>query len=183
MYLQGFFDEQFKDTQLTNLKEFLTIFTGSSFNFGEPIFIEYLSTAVFDSSSTDVPSVEDLDQTLSAAFEGEHLNGFIGMLQSLPPGNVFSTTIFVDQTEAGKMMAPTASQQRQGSTITAAGAVACAAGVALLLAGFFYYMRQQGQEGSTGFEKSVVGECATICGETYAGTLSIDHASESQRST
>jgi hypothetical protein len=177
MYLSGFMNEQFADTQLTNLEEFLTIFTGSSFNFGQPIFVEYQSTAVFDESSTVVPTVEILDQTLETAFEGENLNGYIGMLQALPPGNVFSTSIFVNQTDGGQMLVMASSPQKRERVTTAAGAAAGAAGLALLAAGFVFYKRQQGKDVEITFNKPA-GDNVTVAGETYAGTWS--QASETQ---
>jgi hypothetical protein len=181
MYLEGFMEEQFENAELTELEEFLTIFTGeNSFNFGEPIHIDYDSSALFAVFPTAIPSVEMLDITLSTAFKGENLNGFIGMLQSLPSQNVFSTTVFVNQTEAGEMMmAPssTSSLKRQRMN-TAAGVVAGAAGIALLAAGLVYHRRQQEQEG--GDVDKPIDENFTVAGETYAGTWSLDQASESQ---
>jgi hypothetical protein len=49
-----------------------------------------------------IPTLTELDRTLSSALRGENLNGFIGMLQALPPQNIFSTTIFVNQTKPGQ---------------------------------------------------------------------------------
>ena len=168
---------------MTDLDEFLTVFTGSSFNFGEPIYIEYLSTAVFDSTSTVVPSVEILDELLSTAFEGENLNGFIGMLQSLPPGNVFSTTIFVSQVEAGQTES-SSSSQRQAKTTATAGVVAGASAIILLLAGFVYYKKQDydEEEDACEFKKSDACESLTVSGETYTGAWSIDQTSEANQS-
>jgi hypothetical protein len=186
MYLEGFMEDQFEDAELTELEEFLTIFTGeNSFNFGEPIHIDYDSSALFAVFSTAIPSVEMLDTMLSTAFEGENLNGFIGMLQSLPSQNVFSTTVFVNQTEAGEMMmvSPSTSSQKRQRMNAAAGVVAGAAGIALLAAGLVYHRRQQEQEGGDVDKPidenfTVAGE--TYAGETYAGTWSLDQASESQ---
>ena len=183
MYLAGFFDEVYEDMDSTLLNEFLTIFTGSSFNFGQPIWIEYGSSAVFDASSTVVPTVEMLDATLETAFQGENLNGYIGMLQSLPPGNVFSTTIFVNQTEAGqtRIVTSSSSSQKRETAIIGGGTAAGAAAVLILAAGLLYYRRQQDDDNDNDAKPKdkKINSSITVAGETYAG-WSIDQESEAQ---
>ncbi len=70
----------------------MTLFTNTGFEFGEAIPIDYESKAVFESSSIIIPDKEDLDKILVSAFEGDNLDGYIGLLQSLPPSNIFSST-------------------------------------------------------------------------------------------
>jgi hypothetical protein len=181
-YLSGFFIEQFANSDLTLLEEFLTVFVDSSFTPDQPIPIEYESTAVFDNSSA-VPGVAMLDRTLESAFEGDNLNGFIGMLQTLPPGNVFSTTIFVNKTDApGMMVSSSSSKSRAGAT--AAGAVAGAAGFGLLIAGLVVYKRRQGpdatEDGPIKKKSGTVSGNETVAGDTYMGGWSVDQASETQ---
>jgi hypothetical protein len=181
-YLSGFFIDQFADSDMTLLEEFLTLFVNPG-DFGQPIPIEYESTAVFDNSSAVVPGVAMLDRTLESAFEGANLNGFIGMLQALPPGNVFSTTIFVNKTDTpGMMVRSSSSNSRAGATT--AGAVAGAAGFALLVAGLVVSKRRQGsdagRDGPTKKSSGTVSGNETVAGETYMGGWSIDQASETQ---
>jgi hypothetical protein len=101
-YLNAFFKDKYGKIEGINFKELLTIFVGSSFDVGQPVSIDYESSTVVWSSSLTIPTVTELDKALSSALGGENLNGFIGMLQSLPPQNLFSTTIFVNQTEPRK---------------------------------------------------------------------------------
>jgi hypothetical protein len=101
-YLDGFFKDTYGEIEGIDFEELLTTFVGSSFDVGRPVSIEYESSTVVRSSSLTIPTVTELDKTLSSALGGENLNGFIGMLQSLPPQNLFSTTIFVNQTKPGR---------------------------------------------------------------------------------
>ena len=142
VYLLGHFDDYFKDAEFTRLEEFQTIFTGSSFEYDEPILAEYVSTAVFEASSNNVPSVQVLDETLATAFEGENLNGFIGMLQSLPPENIFSTTTFVKKRDAGQKIVSSSLPKRQATVTTTAGA----ASLALIVAVLSVYKRKRDAE-------------------------------------
>lgn len=183
-YLSGFFIDQFANSDLTVLEEFLTLFTDTNFvDFDQPIPIEYNSTAVFDNSSAVVPGIAMLDQTLGSAFEGDNLNGFIGMLQALPQGNIFSTTIFVSKTDAPGMMVSSSSSKSQAGANTA-GAVAGAAGFALLVAGLVVYKRRQGldaaEDGPTKKSSGTLSGNETVSGETYMGGWSVDQASETQ---
>ena len=183
IYLSGFFIDQFANSDLTLLAEFLTLFTNTSFSFDNPIPIEYESTAIFDNSSAVVPGVAMLDRTLESAFEGDNLNGFIGMLQALPQGNVFSTTIFVNKIDAPGRMASSRFSD-SGAGATTAGAVAGAAGFALLVAGLMVYKRRQGSDATENSPtKKACGTVSgneTVAGETYMGGWSVDQASETQ---
>jgi hypothetical protein len=101
-YLNGFFKDKYGEIEGIDFEELLTIFVGSSFDVGQPVLIDYESSTVVRSSLLTIPTVTELDKPLSSALGGENLNGFIGMLQSLPPQNLFSTTIYVNQTEPRK---------------------------------------------------------------------------------
>lgn len=179
-YLDGFFKDQYDDIEMTKFAEFLVVYVGSTFNFGAPILIDYDSSAVFEISSAVIPTVEMLDRTLQAAFQGENLNGFIGMLQALPAQNVFSTTIFVNQTEPGTLMTSVPSSRSQSKSqqrsraATATGVVAGAAGLMLLVTvGTFVRRQLTKEEDESGFFIKPVDENITVTGETYTGTWSL----------
>jgi hypothetical protein len=182
-YLSGFFIDQFANSDQTLLTEFLTLFVDSRFDFDQPVPIEYESTAIFDNSSAVVPGVAMLDRTLESAFEGDNLNGFIGMLQALPQGNVFSTTIFVEKTDA-HLLIVSSSFSNSGAGATTAGAVAGAAGFALLVAGLMVYKRRQGPDASEDIPtKKLWGTVSgneSVAGETYTEGWSVGQASETQ---
>jgi len=184
--------DEFEETGLTKLDEFLTVFKDTSFNFGEPIGIGYESTAVFDEESTVVPTIEMLDRVLATAFNGNNLNGFIGMLQALPPQNVFSTTVFVNQTESSSQGAQSVrrKQNQKERVATAAGAVAGAAAILMITAGLVYFKRRK-EDQNTGIVTvhKDSEENYTVAGETYTGAWSVDpseslplHPDDSDRS-
>lgn len=173
MYLEGFFKEQLDDGDATQLDELLTVFVDSSFDFGQPLLIDYDSSAVFTSSSTIIPSIDTLDRTLTMALEGENLNGFLGMLQSLPPQNIFSTTIYVNKTESGagvRMATPPSKKTESVNAPAATGAVAAAAGLVMVAATFVLYKRRRAdlQEGGD-FIAKMMDETETVDGETHCG--------------
>jgi hypothetical protein len=177
-YLADFFRVRFDSTDLSELQEFLTMFTGSSFNVGQPVLIEYESTAVFDPNSVVIPEVEVLDRMLSVAFVGDNLDGFVGMLQSLPPSNVFSTTTFVRQTGGGVMVVSSNPIKRKAGN-TMPGVIAGAAGILFLATGLVLYKRRQATEESE--ESSVEKNSGNVTlAETYTSAWSLDQESETQ---
>jgi len=107
IYLNSFFLSNFKKSELTYLSKVMTLFTNTGFEFGEAIPIDYESRAAFESSSIIIPDKEDLDKVLVSAFEGDNLDGYIGLLQSLPTSNIFSSTQYaklVQMTEESSTM-------------------------------------------------------------------------------
>lgn len=201
-------EEEFKDMELTEFEEFSTIFVGSNFDFGEPILVDYDSSAFFKASSAVVPTVDMLDRTVSSAFEGENLNGYIGILQALPPQNVFSSTIFVNQTEPGTGMAgfddsPAVftTRTRRAEHTTATFATLGAAAVLLIATSFVLRRRVESKEynyldseadpqGAMGKfldeRSTIAGDTdaeSTVAAETSASTISHQqHSSEKRES-
>jgi hypothetical protein len=178
-YLADFFRARFDSIDLSELQEFLTIFTGS--DVGQPVLIEYESTAVFEPNSVVIPEVEVLDSMLSEAFVGDNLLGFVGMLQSLPPSNVFSTTTFVSQTDGGVMAVSSNPNKRKAGNTgnTMPGVIAGAAGILFLATGLVIYKRRQAIEESE--ESSVEKNSGSVTlAETYTSAWSLDQESETQ---
>lgn len=172
LYLDDFFGDEFQDDG--DLLKLLTIFLDTSFDFGVPIPIEYESSAVFDpdQSSASLPAVEDLDAVLFRAFQGENLEGYIGMLQALPTSNQFSKTIDVEITEPSigdSLVDQNTSATRDLTTATVA--MAGTSGLLLILAGAVL-MRRNSDDGENDDdsedEDSITGAkpCNTIGGET-----------------
>jgi len=147
-YLDGFFMNSYEETEGGQIEDFLTVFIGSSFDFGRPILISFESSAVFQASTSTIPNVSALDRTLSSALRGENLNGFIGMLQSLPRQNVFSTTIFVNKTVPGTVSVSfeaTTAQRPEETSVPRllARAAAGTATIAMVLAVVVVFTRRQ----------------------------------------
>jgi hypothetical protein len=90
MYLADFFE-----TSLPDIMEFRTNATGNAFVLLQPFLLNYTSTAIFEITSKSagaVPPVAELDLLLNSAFVGQNLGTYIGLLQDLPPENIFRTT-------------------------------------------------------------------------------------------
>jgi hypothetical protein len=181
LYLEGYFKDEFEDDG--DLLEFLTIFLDTAFDFGEPIPVEYESSAVFDPESTSsLPTVQDLDALLRTAFEGENVEGYIGMLQALPSINLFSKTIDVEITEPsiGDSLADQNTSATRDLT-TATVAMAGTSGLLLIIAGVVLVRRNPEQEDDSEDEGSITGAkpCHTIGDETTttAAALSFDQMS------
>jgi hypothetical protein len=117
MYLADFFE-----TSLPDIMEFRTNATGSAFALLQPFLLNYSSTAIFETTSkraTAVPPVEELDLLLKSAFVGQNLASYIGLLQDLPPENVFRTTSNVSFTaystvKENKTQSDTNNQDKNG---------------------------------------------------------------------
>jgi hypothetical protein len=168
LYLDSYFKDEFQEDG--DLLEILTIFLNTAFDFGEPIPVEYESSAVFDpESSISIPTVEDLDAVLISAFEGSNLDGYLGMLQALPPQNLFSKTVDVELTEPSigdPLVEQNTSSQRDLSTATAA--MAGTSGLLLIIAGAVLMRRRPENEEESEEEGSILGAkpCNTISDET-----------------
>jgi len=130
IYLDRYFSAHYENSELTTVTKTMTLFTNTAFDFGEPIPIEYESSVVFDTfSSILIPDVDDLDEILMSSFQGDNLDGYIGLLQALPPSNMFSTTKFVNLIEMDgddETMSSSSENSRSGDstqTITIAATV------------------------------------------------------------
>lgn len=164
----------------------MTLFTSTAFDYGEPIPIDYESKAVFEASSTLIPDKEDLDNILASAFQGDNLDGYIGLLQSLPPSNIFSSTQYARliQTtqESSSLNYEVASQDSLARNLTLGSIVA--GGVVGLILIFATTRRIQRKREKSGFANksstSLTGEsftthssqigdriCRPICDELY----------------
>jgi hypothetical protein len=154
-YLNLLFEDLFEGEGTFILDEFQTVFTDTESDFGDPVYVAYKSSAIFNPSSSSIPTTQELDTTLTEAFQGRNLDGYLGMLQALPPNNLFSTTTFVMQTEVReKTRTPSLAENRgprhsystSGSTVTA-GIFAGVTGLTLMAAAGLIHRRKAG--GST----------------------------------
>lgn len=150
----------------------MTLFTNTGFEFEEAIPIDYESKAVFESSSVIIPDKEDLDKILVSAFEGDNLDGYIGLLQSLPPSNIFSSTQYatlVQMTEErSNMKFEFASKNSIARNLTLGSiVVGGVAGLLLIFASTKAARRKTNQKG----DRSVFGKkksSSSVAGETFA---------------
>jgi uncharacterized protein YcsI (UPF0317 family) len=96
VYLEGFMVDEFSQTSLTSLDDFLTFMISNSFTLvGSPLQADYRSTGLFNPSSIFLPTVRELNELITTAFTGENLVVYLGTVQSLPRANVFSSTTVI----------------------------------------------------------------------------------------
>jgi len=171
IYLDRYFFSVYEKSELTNLSKVMTLFTNTAFEFGEAIPIEYESEAVLKLSSVLLPDKEDLDNILVSAFEGDDLDGYIGLLQSLPPSNIFSSTQYAKLVQTVEESPSKKSENMSRKSIAknmtlAAIVVGGAAGLILIFVSTRLLHRRRHYNESDG---SIFGNksCGTIAGETY----------------
>ena len=92
-YLDGFLGATFGST----FRGSTTSITGTAFNFGQPLEIDYETTFTFAPPSS-TPSESELRNAVFSAFSGANAANYLNLLQTLntPPGNLFNTTTSID---------------------------------------------------------------------------------------
>ena len=177
-YLVTYFQDMFMDDTNVALSEFITIFTDTQSDFGDPIYIAYRSSAVFEISDSILPSIQELDSQLRGAFLGRSLDGYLGMLQALAPSNLFSTATFVTQVavrEERQSLSAVATVGIRTKTSAngqnaMAGVAAGVTGITLMgAAGLFY--RRQSRTVDYGRSEKYDGDATSFT----TGTWSLDH--------
>ncbi|CAJ1962683.1 unnamed protein product [Cylindrotheca closterium] len=149
-YLVDYFQNMYMDNMNVTLVEFITVFTDTQSDFGDPIYIAYRSSAVFENADSVLPSIQEVDSQLRQAFLGRSLDGYLGMLQALAPSNIFSTTTFVTQVavrEERQSLSAVASVGIRTKTSAngqnaMAGVAAGVTGITLMGAAGLFYRRQ-----------------------------------------
>lgn len=124
--------QEFGQTSLTNLDDFLTVMVRNSFTSGNPIQIEFRSTGLFNPSSIFLPTVRELDGLITQAFTGDYLDAYLDMLDELPNDNQFADTRSVELSTP--IIIPRTKSTTQGAKATPAIG-ASAAAIVVLAAG------------------------------------------------
>eukprot|EP00539_Tryblionella_compressa_P018504 CAMPEP_0178875778 /NCGR_PEP_ID=MMETSP0747-20121128/9930_1 /TAXON_ID=913974 /ORGANISM="Nitzschia punctata, Strain CCMP561" /LENGTH=167 /DNA_ID=CAMNT_0020543265 /DNA_START=375 /DNA_END=875 /DNA_ORIENTATION=- len=91
-YLEEFMIEEFSQTSLTNLDDFVTFMTRNEFLSNLPVVAQYRSTGLFNPSSIFYPTQRELDQLISEAFNSQNMPAYLGRVQGLPSNNPLSST-------------------------------------------------------------------------------------------
>mmetsp|Transcript_35363 Transcript_35363/g.85778 ORF Transcript_35363/g.85778 Transcript_35363/m.85778 type:complete len:415 (-) Transcript_35363:1113-2357(-) len=178
-YLDTYFQDTSNDSTNVALAEFITVFTDTQSDFGDPIYIAYRSSAVFETSDGNQPSIQELDSQLRQAFLGRNLDGYLGMLQALAPSNLFSTTTFVTQVavrEERQSLSAVATVGIRTKTSAngqnaMAGVAAGVTGMTLMGAAGLFYRRQSRTIENRRSEK-YDGDATSFT----TGTWSVDHS-------
>ncbi|KAG7358566.1 hypothetical protein IV203_015155 [Nitzschia inconspicua] len=175
LYMEEFMVTEFEATSLTNLDDFLTFMTRNEFESGQPALAEYTSTGLFNPSSIFLPTVRELNQLISEAFNSNNLPEYLKRVQSLPRSNPFSDT---DEIVFSEVSSSTTSSTDTTGSFMRAGVAAAAAGVVVLAAGLaIMRSRVQGdvEEDQTFSPAKKMSGDATIAGETC--NMSVDTSS------
>ena len=125
-FLEYFMTQEFGQTSLTNLDDFLTVMVRNSFTSGNPVQIEFRSTGLFNPSSIFLPTVRELDGLITQAFTGEYLDAYVDLLGDLPGDNPFSDTKSVELSTPIIIPRTKDSTASRGNTAPAIGASAAA---------------------------------------------------------
>lgn len=174
VYLEELMIDEFAQTSLTNLDDFITFMIRNSFDFGEPVQADYRSTGLFNPSSIFLPTVRELDELITEAFTDDSLDEYVSLLQNLPSRNIFSTTSGVMKALPNVPVPRTASDgSTSGSGTFKMGLAAAAAGIVVLAAGAAMLKRRKGEESLEDpyKETNLKGDAATLAGETCTASL------------
>mmetsp|Transcript_10055 Transcript_10055/g.17825 ORF Transcript_10055/g.17825 Transcript_10055/m.17825 type:complete len:884 (-) Transcript_10055:77-2728(-) len=184
LYLESFMFDEFDGNTFTVLDDFITDLLTSNYATGQPITVDYLSTALINPFSSMIPSDEAFNSALIDAFSGLNMLDYEVLLNdNLPEDNVFvgSTVIFLQEEPPATESSPPSDTSGRGISGTgiAAAAVACT----LLVAGVVIYKRRRDlleelevdKLNKAGGDVTVAGE--TFTGETYDGSASVSAAS------
>jgi hypothetical protein len=116
-----------------------------------------------------------LDDVLESAFEGNNLEGYLGMLQALPAQNLFSKTLLVELTEPSIGDSTSGIPAERGVT-TAAAAMAGTTGLLLILTGVLLRRRHAQSEAEDSEDEN-----GSFSGKRTIATATIDsHSSLEQ---
>jgi hypothetical protein len=180
LYMEEFMINEFEGTSLTNLDDFLTIMVRNEFEAGEPVLAEYESTGLFNPSSIFLPTMRELNQLISEAFNDDNLPQYLQRVRDLPRSNPFSDT---DEIEFSEVDGSSSARSKDtAGSFVRAGVAAAAAGVVVLAAGLVIMRSQsRGGEASEGDTiaplKKLSGD-STVAGDTC--NMSMDGSSVAQ---
>jgi hypothetical protein len=170
--------DEFSQTSLTNLDDFLTFMIRNSFTFGEPVQCDYRSTGLFNPSSIFLPTVRELNDLITTAFSDDNLDGYIERVQSLPSANIFSTVSAISK---GLPDVPiprnSKPESARSSGYVKAGVASAAAGILVLAAGLVLFRRRK-DDGLEEFDEKYGNNLkggATVAGDTC--NMSLDGSS------
>lgn len=182
-----FFTEAFATSSVILFDSSSTEFADNAFGI-DNVEVSYETSLTFFPASA-IPTVEDVEFALGFAYQGEQLDDYLALLQSLPAANVFQGTTAVSfrigeitLSTAEAPPSPTVTTQSEeteadGDSGIEAGAIAAAAGAGafvLLLAGLYASRRRNNHRGHLGKFPDHDGHM-TVAGETFTGQSTDTH--------
>jgi hypothetical protein len=179
-YMEEYMINEFEGTTVTNLDDFLTVIITFKVAAGEPVLAEYESTGLFNPSSTRLPTVGELNQLISNAFNDDNMPEYLQRVRNLPRSNHFSDTDEIEYSDVDGFSSAR-SQDSVGSFVRA-DVAAATVGVVVLVVGLTN-MRSQSRGGRAADDhnitplKKLSGD-NTVAGETC--NMSTDGSSVAQ---
>jgi hypothetical protein len=172
LFLEEIMIDEFSQTSLTNLDDFLTFMIRNSFEFGEPVQGDYRGTGLFNPSSIFLPTVRELNSLIDDAFQDDSLGAYVKLLQNLPSGNIFRSTVGVMKGLPDVPVPRVTDGSTRGEGTFKMGLAAAAAGIVVLAAGAAMLKRQRGEEQlEDPYSENLKGDAATLAGETCTASL------------
>jgi hypothetical protein len=180
--MEEFMIAEFEQTSLTNLDDFVTFMTRNEYQSGEPSLAQYRSTGLFNPSSIFLPTVRELNQLITEAFNNDNLPEYLKRVQSLPSSNPFSDTESITFEQLEEADDETTTQSESSGSFMRAGIASAAAGIVVLAAGLAV-MRSRTQNEVEGDDQtfSPQKDCSgdsTVAGETC--NMSVDDSTVAQ---
>lgn len=170
LYMEQFMVAEFSQTSLTNLDDFVTFMTRNEFQDGEPVIAQYRSTGLFNPSSIFLPTVRELNQLISEAYNRDNMPEYLSRVRSLPSSNPLSRTESIafeqlDEDAAVGSGDSTSSIVRAAVAAGAAGVVVLAAGLAIMRSRSSGGVAELDEDATISPHKEVSGD-ATVADET-----------------
>jgi len=180
-YLEGYMEEFFAKTALTDMDNFLTIRLREVFIEDEPVMVVFESNGLFDPDSIFIPVTKEIDTLIEEAIASEE---YLELLGSLSTSSSFSETesiTFSIVEEESTANARSSTTKNSSSSYVRAGVAAAAAGVVVLAASLAMLKSKRARfvddEDQTLSPRKSSLEESTIAGETCNMSLndSSDH--------
>lgn len=167
-YFRDHMVNSYKVSTQANLVDFTTSFVTAHFTPGEPVHIQYNSTAFFDEKSISIPTSETLSTVLAKSLENSksYTDQLKSQLSEVNPFSSTTDTVFTDP-KAALMTRSTTTRAKSVFGIAGAGVVMAL--TLTLFAGVARYRNRiniDDNEYNKTFSKQIRGD-TTVAGETF----------------
>jgi len=179
-YLEGYMEEFFAQTALTDIDNFLTTRVREVFIEDEPVMVVFESNGLFDPDSIFIPVTKEINNLIEEAIASEEYLELLGSLSTSSFSETESITFSIVEEES-TANARSSTTKNSSSSYVRAGVAAAAAGVVVLAASLAMMKSKRARfvddEDQTLSPRKSSLEESTIAGETCNMSLndSSDH--------
>ncbi|KAG7358565.1 hypothetical protein IV203_015154 [Nitzschia inconspicua] len=166
-YFEQYIRNAYKDSSQSTLLEFQTFLVTSILTPGDPVQVQWESTAVFTSDSIVVPTPQFLKGVLEESLDDPQ--DYINSLSELTSTNPFSTTTDV---MFGTPLDPASSSTtttNRNSNANVGGIIGAVAGLSVVLATFALYRNRKLGDENSGISRKYGKGDNTVAGDTFMG--------------